>query len=261
MLGAEQAFGFGMGEERQQGIEVALKYTLNKPDSLRAIQFHFPRTTIDIAEQRFTIRVWVDTLDRTPDYEAFAQRAYYADIYFDTLQGFTTYPLVDANGNYQALALPAGNFYIGWEQETSCHGTRCIPVGFDRNSDAMQYAFRKIGSNWEAFPANFPDGALMIRPVVGNETPPATSTDEVLKPARNFTLFPNPTQAILNITPSQGWYEDFQYMLFSSTGQQLSTGTLQPRLEVNDLPPGIYFIKIADRKTNQIWNEKFIIAK
>jgi len=30
---------------------------------------------------------------------------------------------------------------------------------------------------------------------------------------------------------------------------------------VQDLPAGIYFIKIADRRTQQIWNEKFIIAK
>lgn len=245
----------------QKGVEVALKYTLNKPDSLRAIQFHFPRTTVDIASQRLSIKVWVDTLINNPSYEAVAQWAYYADIYFDTLQGFTTYPLVDANGNYQALALPAGDFYIGWEQETNCDGTQCIPVGFDRNSDAMQYAYRKVGSKWESFPANFPKGAIMIRPVVGDETPLATSTDDVQKPSQNFVLYPNPARDILSIAPTQGWYEDFQYLLFNSAGQRLKAGALQPQLQVGDLPPGIYFIKIADRNTNQIWNERFIIVK
>ncbi len=245
----------------QQGVEVALQYELNKPDTLRAIQFHFPRTTVDIANQRFTIKVWVDSLNTTPKYQAFSQRAYYADIFFDTLQGFTTYPLVDASGKFTPIALKAGKFYIGWEQETACDGTRCIPVGFDRNSDAMQYAFRKVGSKWESFPANFPKGAIMIRPVVGDETPLATSTDDMQKPSQNFVLYPNPARDLLNIIPTQGWYEDFQYLLFNSAGQRLKAGALQPQLQVGDLPPGIYFMKIADRHTNQIWNERFIIVK
>lgn len=245
----------------QPRVEVALQYELNKPDTLRAIQFHFPRTTVDIANQRFTIKVWVDSLNTTPKYQAFSQRAYYADIFFDTLQGFTTYPLVDASGKLTPLALPTGKFYVGWEQETSCEGTRCIPVGFDRNSQAIPFTFQKTSNRWEAFPASFFPGAVMIRPVVGSETPRATSTDDLQKPIRNFALYPNPTRDILNITPSQGWYEDFQYLLFNSAGQQLSGGALQPQVSVSDLPPGIYFIKIADRKTNQIWNERFIIAK
>lgn len=245
----------------QQGVQVAMRFELNKPDTLRAIQFHFPRTTVDIADQRFSIKVWVDQLDDTPEYLATGQRAYYADIYFDTLQGFTTYPLINENGQLTPLALPAGTFYVGWEQETACDGTHCIPVGYDRNSpDAFVNAFRKNSSQWQAFPP-ISKGALMIRPVVGSKTPQATSTDEPLLPDQNFVLFPNPTQESLNITPTQGWYEDFQYQLFSSTGQLLKQGALQPQLGVTDLPPGVYFIKIANRQSNQIWNERFIIAR
>jgi len=254
----------------QQGIQIAMQYRLNTPDTLRALQFHFPRTTVNIADQLFDIKVWKDTLDNTPEYEATGQRAYYANLYVkeDTLQGFTTYRL-QKNGRDTFLLLPAGNFYIGWEQASPCEGTRCIPVGYDRNtSDGTQYLRRNInGRIWETFPRNFSTGALMIRPVFGSNAPPSTvppvvtATDDLQKPQRNFRLFPNPTQNVLNITPSEGNYEDFQFLIYNSTGQQMLRGALQPQLQVQDLPAGIYFIKIADRRTQQIWNEKFIIAK
>lgn len=246
----------------RQNVEVAVRYILNKSDTLRAVQYHFPRTTVDISTQRFTIKVWVGKLDDTPEYELTGQQAYYTDIYFDTLQGFTTYPLMNANGVLTPLALPTDTIYVGWEQETACDGTRCIPVGYDRNiANGFAHTFRRSGSQaWQPLPPITP-GSLMIRPVVGNVTPLPTATDEVQKPTRNFVLYPNPTREILNITPNQGWYEDFQYLLFSSTGQLLQQGILQPQLSVNDLPPGMYFLKIADRQTNQFWNERFIIAR
>ncbi|MFN7118068.1 MAG: T9SS type A sorting domain-containing protein [Saprospiraceae bacterium] len=240
----------------RQNVEVAVRYVLNKSDTLRAVQYHFPRTTVDIANQRFTIKVWVGKLDDTPEYQATGQQAYYADIYFDTLQGFTTYPLPTP------LPLNSDTIYVGWEQETACDGTRCIPVGYDRNSTiGFAHAFRRTGNQaWQPFPP-ISRGSLMIRPVVGSKTPLATSTDDILKPERNFTLYPNPTREVLHITPNQGWYEDFQYLLFSSAGQLLRQGVLEAQLMVNDLPPGMYFLKIADRQTNQFWNEKFIIAR
>ncbi len=246
----------------RQNVEVAVRYILNKSDTIRAVQYHFPRTTVDISTQRFTIKVWVGKLDDTPEYELTGQQAYYTDIYFDTLQGFTTYPLMNANGVLTPLALPTDTIYVGWEQETACDGTRCIPVGYDRNvTNGFAHTFRRSGSQaWQPFPPITP-GSLMIRPVVGNVTPLPTATDEVQKPTRNFVLYPNPTREILNITSNQSWYEDFQYLLFSSTGQLLQQGILQPQLSVNDLPPGMYFLKIADRQTNQFWNERFIIAR
>lgn len=243
----------------QRGFEVAVKFTLNKPDTLRGIQFHFPRTTVDISSQRFTMKVWIGQLDNTPEYESPSQQAYYTDVFFDTLQGFTTYLIQNQEGK---LALPAGDFYVGWEQDSPCDGTRCVAVGYDRNTPTgAQAIFERTSNRWTPLSATLARGALMIRPVVGNETPIATDTDDPLPSAQGFTLYPNPTRDLLNIVLQKGKYEDFQYLIFNTAGQRVGQGTLQAQLQVGDLPSGIYFLRIADRKSNQMWNEKFIIAQ
>ncbi len=246
----------------QLGIQVAAQYRSYVADSLRAVQFFFPHTTTNISAQRFSIKVWVGNLDDSPEYEAFAQIPYYADVFFDTLQGFTTYPLVDELGNPKPLALPVGNFYIGWQQETPCEGTRCVPVGYDRNTpQGRQYLWRNLGSSWSAFPNTFLPGALMIRPVVGAITPPATATNEPQAAADFFRIYPNPTSDRLYIQPATGLLDSYQCLIFNSLGQQVLNEQLQSSIWVDYLSPGIYFMKIVERQSNQIWHHKFIVKR
>lgn len=247
----------------QEGVQVALKYTANVEDSLRAIQIHFPRTTIDVSNQEFNLQVWVGALDNTPEYEQVLLRPLYADAVLDTLQGFTTYVLVDENDNPKPLYLPPGDFYIGWQQVSRCDGTKCIPVGYDRNSPrGAANMFRYFQGRWQPFPPNFPIGSLMLRPVVGNTTPPATtSVDAPLLPARNFTLFPNPTQGILNVRPQEGYPEDFIFRIFSPTGQLMRSGTLSAQIDVHTLTPGVYLLHIAEQRSGRTWRERFVIAR
>ena len=246
----------------QVGIQVAAQYRSYVADSLRAVQFFFPHTTTNISDQRFSIKVWIGNLDDTPEYEAFAQIPYYADVFFDTLQGFTTYPLVDELGNPKPLALPVGNFYIGWQQETPCEGTRCVPVGYDRNTpEGRQYLWRNLGSSWSAFPNTFLPGALMIRPVVGAITPPATAINEPQAAAAFFSIYPNPTSGQLYIQPATGLFEPYQYLIFNNLGQQVLSDQLQSSIQVANLSPGIYFMKIVDRQSNQTWHHKFIVKR
>lgn len=246
----------------QTGVQVAVQYVAQVEDSLRAIQFNFPHTTIDVSDQEFNLKVWIGELDDDPEYEDIFLRPIYTDLVFDTLQGFTTYVL------REPLYLPQDTFYIGWEQETTCTGTKCIPIGYDRNSpQGKQFIFRNLRGTWEAFRSEptlafFPAGALMIRPIVGNETPPpTTSTDDVVQQERNFRLFPNPARSVLNVQPLSGFYEDYDYQLFSATGQLLRQNRLPSQIDVSELAPGMYFLKIAERRTNQVWNERFIISE
>lgn len=247
----------------QAGVQIAVEFTANVEDSLRAVQIHFPRTTIDVSDQEFNLQVWVGNLDNTPDYEKVLLRPLYTDLVYDTLQGFTTYILVDEEDKPKALYLPKGTFYVGWQQVSPCSGTKCIPFGYDRNTpQGLKYLYVNNIGNWQPFPANFSPGAVMLHPVVGNETPPpTTSVGEVITGISNFKLFPNPTRNTLNIIPLEGNYEDFSFSIFNISGQMLSQGILQSQLDVNNYPAGMYFLKIADRRKNYIWNEKFIIAK
>ncbi|HMN90302.1 MAG TPA: T9SS type A sorting domain-containing protein [Saprospiraceae bacterium] len=241
----------------QNGVQVAVEFQSNIEDSLRAIRFHFPHTTTDISTQALNIRVWIGNLKPTPDYELPFQQAYYANAFFDTLQGFTTYVFE------QPIYLPAGKFYVGWQQATPCDGTRCIPVGYDRNSpQGKDFMFRNLGTGWQPFPIAFLPGSIMIRPIVGNTTPPPTTdTDEVIVPEATFRLFPNPTREVLQIMLSTGAYSDFRYEVINALGNRMATGVLQERLLINNLPAGVYFLKILDSRTTRIWTERFIIAR
>ncbi|MDP4819812.1 MAG: T9SS type A sorting domain-containing protein [Saprospiraceae bacterium] len=248
-----------VAQERRQ---VAVRFTTGTTDSLRAVQFHFPHASIDVSDQVFDLRVWIGSLESKPVYEEFGVRPYYTDLFYDTLQGFSTYPLVDENGLNKAVFLPAGtDFFIGWEQYTPCNGLQCIPVGFDKNSPAGKQAiFQNTGSGWAAFPDFFPEGSLMIRAVVGSTTPAFTPVStNAIDPISELDLFPNPTGGQLYFRLRENQYSEYQYQLWSSVGQLLGQGTLQPELSLDILPTGVYWIKVVHKESGRQLQEKIVL--
>jgi len=248
-----------VAQERRQ---VAVKFTTGIADSLRAVQFHFPHASIDVSEQVFDLRVWVGSLDTEPVYEEFGVQPYYTDLFYDTLQGFSTYPLINEQGLNQAVFLPAGtDFFIGWEQYTPCNGLQCIPVGFDKNSpNGKQALFQNTGSGWMPFPDFFPEGSLMIRAVVGSTTPaftPVSTRSESL--ITELDVFPNPTEGQLYFRLRENPYAEYRYQLWSTVGQMLEQGILAPELSLDALPAGIYWIKIVHEKSGRQLQEKIVL--
>lgn len=242
--------------------QIAVEFTASASgDSLRAVQFHFPHTTIDVSDQLLHVQVWIGELDDEPEYEAFFQSPSYADVFFDTLQGFTTYPLVDDEGNFAPIELPVGKFYVGWEQASGCEDTQCIPVGYDKNNPgANQFIYRNFGFGWEALPNALDGGALMIRPVVGSTTPGFTDVEEDIK-AASIKLFPNPSTGLVYVGLETANYDDYQYQLFNNVGQLVQEGVLNPQIELFDQAAGIYYLKIANLHNNQVLNRKLILIK
>jgi hypothetical protein len=245
----------------QEGNSVALRFLANVPDSLRGVSIHFPRTTIDASDQRFTLKVWVGELDEEPEYEVFLETPYYANSFYDTLQGFTTYPLLDRDGNPAPLALEPGYFYVGWEQETPCTATDCIAVGYDRNTPAAkENTFFRSATGWtplDSLVFTIRGGALMIRPIVGSETPVATPTGEV-PVILEANVYPNPTQQWLNIDLPDGRHEQYRYLLYNSVGQALRQGRLERQIDLGNLPSGLYYFRIFDPVKNQSRNFKVV---
>jgi len=245
-----------------EGGQIAVRFRANVEDTLRAVRFHFPHTNSESGDQTFRLRVWVGTLDNSPEYDALLAPVY-ADTYFDTLQGFTTYPLMDGDGALAPLHLPVGDFFVGWQQVTSCDFTRCVAVGYDKNRpEGKPFIFRNGGTTWTDLPASTPAGALMIRPVVGDETPGATATDEVFGDA-NFSvkLFPNPAQDRVQIQLPNGQDHEYRMALYNSFGQVITQGPLQTSLDVSTLPSGLYFLHVLHRDGKQRSVNKLLIAR
>lgn len=244
-----------------EGTQVAMKFTAGVADSLRAVRIHIPHTSADVSDQTFRLRVWIGQLDNSPDYSQ-PLLPYYTDSFFDTLQGFTTYPLVGPDGNNAPLFIPAGDFYVGWQQVTSCEFTRCVPIGYDKNRpNAKEFIFRNSGQGWEPLSEFTPGGALMIRPVVGGITPVATPVEEpISETGFEWAIYPNPASDVVSVSLPSGVYEQFDFRLFNSNGQLIQQGALSPELPTAGLPNGVYWMAVRHLETQQVQHRKLVIV-
>ncbi|PSR13073.1 MAG: hypothetical protein DA408_14280 [Bacteroidetes bacterium] len=246
--------------ETSPGKQVAIAYTAGVADSLQGVRLFFPHTNANITGQEFRLQVWIGELDDTPDYNI-SYQADYASNYYDTLQGFTSYPLVDAEGLRAPLAIPAGTFYVGWEQVTNCTFGRCVGVGYDRNRpQGKDFIYAENGSGWEAV-AGVGAGALMLRPVMsGGELVLPTSVNDVVA-GIDLTVFPNPGRDQIFLRTDAVLTEQATTTLFNSAGQLVLRQAFAPSINVGQLPAGMYWLQVVDANGNQSVRQRLIILK
>jgi len=244
------------------GYEIALKFTANHPDTLRAIQMHFPHIFGAAAEnQLFNIHVWIGELDDTPEYKEDFVKPFYASNVLDSLNGFTTYRLVGSDGlTPEGLALPAGDFYISYQQASTLSNQGVfVPIGLDKNNlDAQQYVYLWDLAEWTQID---PGGVPMIRAVVGGETPWNTAVEELKPTFEVIGLYPNPTTDYLNVSLQEFNHGDFEYFIINAAGKVLKFGALQTTINVTDLPVGMYYLNLYNQKTKVKSNHEFVIIR
>jgi len=256
------------------GGQVAVKFTNYKADLLQAIRIQFPQIFgVDFSNSNITLKVWLDDLNSEPVFEAPFTNPLFVDEFIDTLQAFTTYVLQDDfTGELTPVELPKGDFFIGWQQVTTCNNQFCVPVGFDRNTPAAtETIFVNLDGNWNALSDLFINvdvppsqmGALMIRPVVGSEPPNDSETVSTtsLDLPQLLNIFPNPTTGAVNIQLFEGNYQDYQISVFNTLGQQVKAQTLSPQLQLNGHTPGIYFLQFINTKTLATGNYKLVLKR
>jgi len=247
-------------------VQLAVEFRSNVDDSLRAVQIHFPRLTSNVSEQLFNLRIWKNDLESEPVYEAIFQRPVYASDFLDTLQGFSTYPLNDPlTGAFQAIELKADSlYYIGFEQISTCQEPNCIPFGYDLNSPrGYDFLYVKTGDNFQKLDTLLagPQGAIMVRPVVGSVTPGPTSVEDITPLSEKMRIFPNPTSGTLFFQLQDGRASDYQVEVYNSVGQLMQRTVLAEQISLEKLPSGIYFLKIVNLPLQQSWHQKIILAK
>ena len=118
-------------EATKKSVQIVQKFHANVDDTLKAVQFHFPHIAVITSNQLFNLRVWVGQLDEEPEFDGILQKPLYIDSYTDSLNGYTTYVLKDfITGERTPLFIPAGEFYVGWQQVSQCDLNQCIAVGW-----------------------------------------------------------------------------------------------------------------------------------
>ncbi len=236
------------GATLSQGHEVMLKFTANVADTLRAVQFHFPRFALESSSVLFNLKVYVGDLDDTPEYERNFVKPFYVDGVLDSLQGFTTYRLIDINGDATPLSLPAGDFYVGWEQASSTDSR--VYVGLDVNTNASENIFYNDNVSW--YNLSMDETAPMVRPVVSSaDTPGETAVKETPLLSDWMHIYPNPVNDQLYFDIKEGLSTDYKINLLTTTGQLVHKGTLSSTsLDVSALPQGMYFVQVIQKATN-----------
>lgn len=225
---------------------LAVRYTSNVDDTLRAVQFHFPQVHGNVENQLFNLYVWVGSLEEEPVYEAFFKRALYASSKFDTLMGYTTYRLENILNELEPVALPAGtDFYIGFQQVSTTN--EGIPIGYDLNRDARDEVMVNLVGTWQAFPLSTA-GAPMIRAVVGDETPVNTAVKETRTvQIRSLKLFPNPSSGLIHLQPvGMDNLVGSTTLVYNLQGQELLREPYQETLNLEGLPAGIYLVQVVN---------------
>ena len=265
---AESAYFIGTGGQ------VAVKFTNYKADLLQAVRLQIPRIVGgDLSGSNFTLKVWVENLNTEPIYEAPFTKPLFIDEFVDSLQAFTTYILRDSEtGESAPVELPVGDFYIGWEQVTSCANVNCLPVGFDRNTpSATNTIFINVDGGWRGIRTFFENeevppsqrGALMLRPVVGPVTPNDSETVgvEALAIPQLLAIYPNPTNGTINFDLFEGNYADYEINVFNTLGQQLIQQNLTPRMDLVNQTAGIYFLQFIHKETLAVGNYKLVLER
>ena len=244
------------------GTQIAQRYETNKDDTLRAIQVHIPRINVDVSSQLFNLQVYVGELDGTPEFERTFVRPIYVDELFDSLQGFTTYVLQDdITDSLTPLAIPAGEFWVGWQQGTITDDP--IPFGFDKNRDNtanLRFSTNNSGV-WQEFPS-YITGTAMIRPVMGSRTPAETGT-VAIEPVRALPdplrIYPNPASERIYIDLGSGDRTAYTYQLFTLTGQSLRRGRADATIDVSDLVDGLYILQVVHTPSGARHSERVVV--
>lgn len=221
---AEAGFSF-LGTANTQ---VAQRFDVNQADQVRAFRVYFPRVGQDISGTAITFRIWSD--DNGLPGESIYQQSFQVQ-YSDSLNGFYEVELT------QPVRVQ-GSFYIGWTQP----GSRYINIGFDRNEDATGRRFTYTASGGWAEETTF-KGAIMMRPVMVGEVPLGLEEDRYNAVMR---VFPNPSRGEVYLSEP---YEQVQ--VFDVLGREVHQQTYKNReepLALGQLPPGVYTLRIQNRK-------------
>ncbi len=231
--------------------QIAVKFHLNEGDSLRAVQFHFPRLFDDVSKQLFNIKVWVGDLNHEiADYTYQLQKPIYADGLFDTLQGFTTYPLVDdlQNNIPKPLYIPAGDYYIGWQQFTVSSTGQYIPVGFDRNYIGGEFlTFYKSSGDWQSLDqlstSPLLKGIPMVRAKFQNSL--LTSKTDDLKSIAEINFYPNPTTGLISIDKTRELPAGSRYIVYNAIGNKVLSGTIKQDIDLSSFSGNLFYVHIT----------------
>ena len=222
-----------------QGAKLAYEFKLNRPDTLRMVQFKFVEMLDNLEGNKFALTIWNNN-NGIPGQELYKDTV---EIEYHDRGKFKNYYLKKGVGL-------VGTFYVGWEQITN----DLLNIGLDKNSISNQYMLYNVGGGWVN--SQFP-GSWMIRPVV-NFTEALVSSI-INNNELECKIYPNPFMESTTIYFSE--FKQRTISIMDISGRKLKTinsFNMHVDIKVDDMKSGMYFIQIFDGENQSI---KKIILK
>lgn len=237
---AELAYGiYGVGSK------LASKFHAYTADTLQYIGIHWEQFNLDLSTKLINICVWqsIDTANTGADDDTIAVYTLMKPAYKDERNGFYYYPIREYIG--------VGDFYIGWQQVDP----DIMNVGFDRNTNTSSSLYYNTGGAWNT--SSFA-GSVMMRPVMGAYRGDINVGLEESKSDIGWTLFPNPTQSYFYIKNNKN--KSIEKVEIYNMEGRLISAIIDPtdRIQTASWTSGIYFIKIFEKNTDNIFTQKII---
>lgn len=232
---AEVAYGTIGAQSR-----LAIKFEPYESDSLIGIMTNFVESGNDVSNKLFLLTVW-DNNNGIPGNVLYKDSIFFPRTpqYGDGINNFYTYYFDQPD---EVKVKVNGTFFIGWQQFDMDR----LNIGFDRNlinNDKTYYSLDG-GTTWINSTVQ---GTVMMRPVFSTAMDPEfLGIQENDSPKINdFTIYPNPTNDIINIRMNQGQYHGCE--LYNLQGKLIHESN-DTSLDLSNYPSGVYFIKV--NKTN-----------
>lgn len=224
---------------------VAYKFTLNAPDTLRAVQFHFNPLYVNISNYNIELRVW-KSLSNTVEDTLYNEEYVNPQFNYSGPNAWTTFILK------RPVPLSGGEFYVGWKQNIFFK----LNVGYDRNNDQRDRMFFRTFGNWEAWTDYMPlSGCMMIRPIVGKPVKPEdfVSVATPVEAKSEVVLYPNPSKDFFYIHWSEEARLGLRVTVMNLQGVTVWEGCIQrgEAVPVQIAAPGLYLVRVTDLDTGR----------
>jgi len=235
--------------------QLAIEYSLNKPDSITAVEFYFPHYTYaydSVAGTDLYLKVW-DSISVAGNF-AHAVHTETIPLQYSPLNQFVRYNLDSA------VALGAGPFYVGLGVETNPNLQVTFLIGYDANTYFPNKSFCNYDNVWSPCQLNVdvPPGSFMVRPVFANSV---NAPLGIQKPINTLecTVYPNPGNGLINITGkvSNAKVYDVTGLLLAQQNFNVLENVKSMNLE--SLNSGMYLINLSNSTATTV--KKIIITK
>ena len=253
---AEGGYGLDYGSLPPGPGYSAIKYELTKKDTLRGISVFFNRSVSDVTFKSFSLMVWQNISEPPANTTANDVLLKKIDLstafYADSINGFVNI-VFDT-----AVILPAGKFYIGWQQNINF----ILNVGYDNNYKYLHQGgrnpnlFYNLNGYWEKVSSTI-TGVPMMRPLLGGKisNPASVRTTEKFD---KVSIYPNPSghSSLLMLDSEKEIRSVKIYDISGKVIVELQGDNIQ-EISISDLPPGFYQVLVSN-ENNQVSIHKYI---